>query len=475
MGKINFKFWFTVVLLGFSVYALLPSVEWLKMSSDNKEIAQKERNPIVNKILKLGLDLQGGSHILLEADTTKLGERKLADVMESELEVVRNRIDQLGTTEPLIAKQGDKWIVVQLPGIKDSKVAKDLLGKTALLEFKIVNNTPAAAQVLELLREKNISPAQYRQNPSAYPDIAKIMPVGSSVYENKENSGGVYVLDSAKLTGAYLTGAKVELNGQYGQPIVSLEFSKQGAQLFSDITGANIDRQLAIVLDDIVQSAPVIRAKIPDGKAIIEGNFTAEDAKFLKAVLEAGALPIPLSIIEERTVGPTLGDDAIKNGFASVVVGVVLVLLFMLIYYRLSGLIANVALIFNLVFLVAFMAYAQSTLTLPGIAGIALTLAMAIDANVLILERIREELASGKTARIAVDAGYQKVFWTIFDANVTTLIAAVFLFQFGTGPIKGFAVTLSVGLIISMFTSIVVTKLIYDFLFKESLLSKFSL
>ena len=474
MSKINFKFWFTVILLGFSVYALLPSIQWFRMPQEKKDLAERERSPILTKILKLGLDLKGGSHILLEADTSQLGERKLAEVMESGLEVVRNRIDQLGTTEPLVAKQGDKWIVVQLPGIKDSRVAKDLLGRTALLEFKIVNNTPAAADVIKLMREQGVSPSEYRQDPSKYPDIQKIMPKGSSVYENKENSG-IYVLDSAQLTGAYLTSAKVELTGQFGQPIVSIEFNKEGADLFSSITGLNIDRQLAIVLDDIVQSAPVIRVKIPDGRAIIEGNFTPDDAKFLKAVLEAGALPIPLNIIEERTVGPTLGEDAIRTGFISALAGISIVLLFMLVYYRLSGLIANVALVLNLFFLMAFMAYSQSTLTLPGVAGIALTLAMAIDANVLILERIREELASGKTARIAVDAGYQKVFWTIFDANITSLIAAVFLFQFGTGPIKGFAVTLSIGLIISMFTSIVITKMIYDFLFKENMMSKFSL
>jgi protein-export membrane protein SecD len=474
MNKINFKFWITALCLGFSIYALLPSIQWYRMSEEKKSQAEAERAPILNKILKLGLDLKGGSHILLEADTSKLGDRKLVDVMDAELEVVRNRVDQLGTTEPLIAKQGDKWIVVQLPGIKDSRVAKDLLGRTALLEFKIVDTGDAAGQVINLLREKGITPAEYRQNPSRYADIEKIMPKDSSVYADKDNSS-YYVLQKAELTGAYLTNAKVELGGQYGEPIVGIEFTRDGGAIFSNITGNNTGKQLAIVLDDIVQSAPVIRSKIPDGKAIIEGNFTPEDAKFLKAVLEAGSLPIPLTVIEERTVGPTLGDDAIKKGFMSALAGVVLVIVFMFLYYRLSGFIADIALVLNLVFLIAFLAFSQSTLTLPGVAGIALTLAMAVDANVLIIERIREELNAGKTPRVAVDAGYQKVFWTIFDANITTLIAAVFLFQFGTGPIKGFAVTLSVGLIISMFTSIVTTKLIYDFLFKESLISKFSL
>ncbi|MDR2771991.1 MAG: protein translocase subunit SecD [Elusimicrobiota bacterium] len=474
MNRINFKLWITVILLGFSIYYLIPSIQWYRMSEDKKEQAEKERAPIMSKILKLGLDLKGGSHILLEADTSKLDDRPLSDVMEAELEVVRNRVDQLGTTEPLIAKQGDKWIVVQLPGIKDSRVAKDLLGRTAFLEFKIVDENPPAVEVLSLLNTEGVTPAEYRANPSKYPNIQKIMPKGASVYENKDNSS-YFVLDEAQLTGAYLTSAKVELGGQYGQPIVSIEFSRDGGRIFSDLTGNNRGKQLAIVLDNIVQSAPVIRDKIPDGRAIIEGNFTPEDAKLLKAVLEAGSLPIPLNIIEERTVGPTLGDDAIRKGFISALVGVFLVILCMFIYYRISGVIADIALVLNLIFLMAFMALSQSTLTLPGVAGIALTLAMAVDANVLIIERIREELHAGKTPRVAVDAGYQKVFWTIFDANITTLIAAIFLFQFGTGPIKGFAVTLSVGLIISMFTSIVVTKLIYDFLFKESLLSKFNI
>ncbi|MDR0485860.1 MAG: protein translocase subunit SecD [Elusimicrobiota bacterium] len=472
MRRINLKVIISLALLAFSVYALLPSFQWYRMAQDKRDAAQKERLPIVNKILKLGLDLKGGSHLLLEVDASSLDASvKIDDAVDRAIEIIRNRIDQFGVAEPLIAKQGDRWIVVQLPGIKDSNAAKELLGKTALLEFRIVNNTPEAVEVLDALRDKSISPSDYNANPSAYPEIQKIMPQGASVFEDKEHSA-IYVLDKAQITGAYLVNAKVELSGQFGQPIVSIEFNKDGARLFSDITDRFRDRQLAIVLDDIVQSAPVIRARIPDGKAIIEGNFMPEDAKLLATILRAGALPAPVRIIEERTVGPTLGDDAIKRGFTSALCGIAIVILFMLIYYRLSGFIADIALVLNLVILIAFMTYFQFTLTLPGVAGIALTLAMAVDANVLILERIREELKTGKSVRIAVDTGYQKVFWTIFDANVTTLIAAVFLFQFGTGPIKGFAVTLSIGLIISMFTSIAVTKILYDFLLGEHFLSK---
>lgn len=475
MGKINWKLWITVLLLAFSVWSLWPSFQWSRMSGDARAKAEKEKNPILGRVLKLGLDLKGGTHLLLEVDSSKLDENvKIKDAVDRATEIIRNRIDQFGVAEPMIAKQGDKWIVVQLPGIKDPKAAKDLIGKTALLEFRIVNKSKEANQVLDLLREKGITPEEYREDPSAYPDITEIMPEGASVYASKEDTG-YYVLDKAVLTGASLTNAKVEFGGQFGQPIVSIEFNKEGGRAFADITERNIEKNLAIVLDDIVQSAPVIRSRIPDGKAIIEGNFVAEDARLLATVLRAGALPAPVNVIEERTVGPSLGDDSIKKGFGSALVGVVLVLLFMLIYYRFSGIIADFALVINLVILMAFMAYFQFTLTLPGVAGIALTLAMAVDANVLILERIREELMAGKTARVAVDAGYQKVFWTIFDANITTLIAAVFLFQFGTGPIKGFAVTLSIGLCISMFTAIAVTKVIYDILFKENLLLKFKI
>jgi protein-export membrane protein SecD len=442
------------------------------MSKDQREQVEKEKDPILGKVLKLGLDLRGGTHLLLEVDSSQLdGNVKIKDAVDRAIEIIRNRIDQFGVAEPMIAKQGDKWIVIQLPGIKDPQSAKNLIGKTALLEFRIVNKSDQAGKVLDLISEKGITPAQYRENPEAYPGITAIMPEDASVFESKE-SNTYYVLDKALLTGAALTNAKVEFGGQFGQPIVSIEFNKDGGRIFADITDRNRERNLAIVLDGIVQSAPVIRSKIPDGKAVIEGSFSAEDARLLATVLRAGALPAPVKVIEERTVGPSLGDDSIRSGFMASLIGVLAVFIFMLAYYRFSGLIADIALALNLIILMAAMAYFQFTLTLPGVAGIALTLAMAVDANVLILERIREELATGKTARVAVDAGYQKVFWTIFDANLTTLIAAVFLFQFGTGPIKGFAVTLSIGLIISMFTAITVTKLIYEFLFKENLLLK---
>jgi protein-export membrane protein SecD len=472
MSKINWKLWTTLALMAFSVWALWPSVNWSLMSADRKAQAEKEKDPILGKAIKLGLDLKGGTHLLLEVDSSQLdANMKIKDAVDRAIEIMRNRVDQFAVAEPLITRQGEKWIVIQLPGIKDPQAAKDLIGKTALLEFRIVNNSNEANKVLDLIRAKGITPIQYRENPSAYPDIQAAMPQDASVFESKEDSR-YYVLGKALLTGASLTNAKVDFGGQFGQPVVSIEFNREGARTFEEVTEKNIQENLAIVLDGIVQSAPVIRSKIPAGKAVIEGSFNAESAKLLATVLRAGALPAPAKVIEERTVGPTLGDDSIKSGFMAALIGVLVVFVFMIVYYRASGIIADIALALNLIILMAAMAYFQFTLTLPGVAGIALTLAMAVDANVLILERIREELATGKTARVAVDVGYQKVFLTIFDANITTLIAAVFLFQFGTGHIKGFAVTLSIGLIISMFTAVTVTKLIYDFLFKENLLLK---
>jgi len=469
MNKLGFRFVVTALLIILSGYFLFPTFEWSKMSDEEKAMAEKSKDPILGKSLKLGLDLKGGTHLLLEVDASKLDEKTtIKDAVDRAVEVMRNRIDQFGVSEPLITKQGDKWIVIQLPGIKDPARAKELIGKTALLEFCLVNTDPALADITTKMRERNLTP----QEAMADPEISKMIPEDSFIAESKDENR-YYVLKKASLTGAYLVNAKVELaTGGFGYPHVSLEFNKEGGQLFADITGANIDKNLAIVLDGIVQSAPVIRSRIPDGRAIIEGNFNADDAKLLATVLRAGALPAPVNIIEERTVGPSLGDDSIKKGFTAAVIGVLFVVVFMLIYYGFSGLIADVALLLNFFILAGIMCYFQFTLTLPGIAGIALTLAMAVDANVLILERIREELAIGKTARVAVDAGYQKAFSAIFDSNLTTLIAAVFLFQFGSGPVKGFAVTLTLGLIISMFTAIVVTKLIYDFLFKENFLSK---
>jgi protein-export membrane protein SecD len=439
------------------------------------ERTKKENFHVFNNSLKLGLDLKGGTDILLEIDTpSQIGEGvNVGDAADRVIEIIRNRVDQFGVVEPIISRQGDKWIVVQLPNIKDAEAAKDLIGKTALLEFRVVNMSEEAHQVLELFSKKKVSPVNFRKNLSAYPDVKVIMPKGASIFENKEENKECCVLDEVLLTGSAIKNAKVSFDERSGQPMVLVEFNKNGEKAFASVTKKNKGKQLAIVLDGVIQVAPIIRSEICDGRAVIDGNFSGpEEAKLLATVLRAGALPTSVKVVEERTVGPSLGEDSIKKGCLSSFIGVLGIFFFMLVYYRFSGLVVDIALAFNLIVLLAVMACFQFTLTLPGVAGIALMLSMAVDANVLVLERIREEIFSGKTVKVAVDVGYKKVFWTIFDANITTLIAAFFLFKFGLGPIKGFALTLSIGLIISMFTSIVLTKLIYEFLFRKNPLLK---
>ncbi|MQY65324.1 MAG: protein translocase subunit SecD [Clostridia bacterium] len=378
--------------------------------------------------------------------------------MERALEVIRNRVDQFGVAEPLIARQGDRWLVVELPGVKDPERAIELIGKTALLEFKLVNDGIRISEILD--SEGKVDPGR--------------IPLGYEVLPGKREALFL-VKEESEITGAALTNAKVEIGGQYNMPYVAIDFNKDGAKKFARITEINIERNLAIVLDGRVQSAPVIKSKIPDGHAIIEGNFTMEEAKNLAIVLRAGALPAPVNIIENRTVGPSLGRDSVRAGVVATGIGLICVMLFMVIYYRLSGLVVDLALILNLIILLGMMAYFRATLTLPGIAGIILIIGMSVDANVLIFERIREELRAGKTVRVAIDSGYQKAFRTIIDSNLTTLIAAAFLFQFGTGPVKGFAVTLSLGILISMFTALVVTHMVFDMVLVGKKVEKLSI
>ena len=367
---------------------------------------------------------------------------------EQALETIRNRIDQFGVSEPDIRRQGDKRILVQLPGIKDTKRAKDLIGRTALLEFKLLDETHDLNSALQ----------------------GNVPPGSEVLYEVKEDPETRRVIKTpylikkrTLLTGAHLTDAKVQIDSQYNEPYVSINFDKKGGRDFARITGANVEKRLAIVLDDKVYSAPVIQEKISGGQARITGRFTTEEARDLAIALRAGALPAPVNILEERTVGPSLGTDSIRKGLISMCVGGILVILFMIVYYRGSGLIADFALILNIILIAGGLAGFQATLTLPGIAGIILTIGMAVDANVLIFERIREEMNIGKTPRAAVDAGYDRATLTILDANVTTLIAALVLFQFGTGPVKGFAVTLSLGVLSSLFTALIMSRLIFDY------------
>ena len=493
-----------------------------------------------------------------------------ADAIDRTLEVLRNRIDQFGVSEPSITKQGDQRIEVELAGVTSIQRAKKVISSTAQLEFKLVQEANLTTAVIDdidrvmrakqrgeaLLDTLNQSSqesaeldsvkkaddetvsltdlfggdeavtededttilvdqntfserpftALLRQIPGApyiavpvqnvravqrllqLPEVQEVIPSDSEflfgrenfVYGEDEFAKLYFTKKEPELLGEMLSDASVQISGggsslNAGAPYVSMELNNEGAKIFSKVTGMNIGRQLAIVLDGKVASAPTIQVKITTGSAMIEGQFTMEDAKDLALILRAGALPAPLYSITENTVGPSLGHDSVRKGSNSALIGLALVALFMMIYYRLSGLVANFALLLNIIFVFAVMAGFHATLTLPGIAGIILTVGMAVDANVLIFERIREELRTGKTIRAAIDAGYGRAFTTILDANITTLITAVVLYSFGTGPIKGFALTLSIGIIASMFTAIVVTRLIFDIVTSRYAVKKLSI
>jgi preprotein translocase subunit SecD len=364
------------------------------------------------------------------------------------LETIRNRVDQFGIAEPEIIPEGDNRILIQLPGIKDPERAKNLIGKTALLEFKIVDDEHSLEDALRgNIPEEDIIAYGLRTDKSTGEK-------GSTPYLLKNKS---------LLTGASLETAKVQISNRFGEPTVSLKFNSQGATDFDRITGENVRKRLAIVLDGVVHSAPVIQERISGGQAQITGTFTMDEARDLAIVLRAGALPAPVNILEERTVGPSLGSDSIRQGIMATFIGSLLVIFFMILYYRLSGSIADLALIINIVLVLGILAAFKATLTLPGIAGLLLTVGMAVDANVLIFERIREELRTGKTIRLSLDTGYKKAFITIIDTHVTGIVSAIFLIIFGTGPIKGFAVTLIIGLLASLFTAVFVTRVIFDY------------
>jgi preprotein translocase subunit SecD len=386
--------------------------------------------------------------VVLVLDSRQANQIK-KNAIDQALETIRNRIDQFGVSEPEITLQGTDRILIQLPGIKDPQRAIQLIGRTALLEFKLVDEEGDLDAALKgdipegdiLLYQRSVDP----------------------------NTGGVRKIpfllkEKTLMTGEYLKDARVALESQFHEPYVALEFDDIGGKLFEQITGANVKRRLAIILDDNVYSAPVIQERIPGGRAQITGRFDTREASDLAIVLRAGALPAPVRIIEERTVGPSLGQDSVRQGMISILISAALVVLFMIFYYHLSGVIADIALILNIVLVFAVLSLLRATLTLPGIAGLVLSVGMAVDANILVHERIKEELRWGKTIRASIDQGYHRAFVTIIDSNVTTLIAALFLYQFGTGPVRGFAVTLFWGIVANIFTAVFVTRWIFDYL-----------
>ena len=381
-----------------------------------------------------------------------MGERAVSqlrdDAVRQGLETIRNRVDQFGVAEPTITRQGGDRILIQLPGLQDPARAKALIGKTALLEFKLLDErTPVEQAVAGQLPEA--SELLYRR------DVDK--------QTKAERKTPFVVQKRTLLTGGELTRAEVQADpNSPGNWQVAIEFTATGTRIFGDITEQSVGRHLAIILDGNVYSAPRINERIPGGRAVITGQFTVDEARDLAIVLRAGALPAPVTILEERTVGPSLGADSIRQGLIAIGASAVLVFVFMLFYYRVSGLIADVGLGLNLLMLIACMAAFGATLTLPGIAGIALTIGMAVDTNILIFERIREELRVGKTPRSAIEAGFRRALTIIVDTHATVLVTAVILYNFGTGPVRGFAVSLFVGLAASLFSAYFFSKLLFE-------------
>jgi SecD/SecF fusion protein len=606
------------------LYLLYPTIKFNYLMSPSAKEDLKIEDPkayekLLSNSIKLGLDLQGGMHVVMEVDVEELarvlarnkddrfeeawkaassissqeerdfltvftqelekrgtdlaryyGTKSLKDrndildylrnqsseAVNRSLEILRNRVDQFGVSEPTIQKQGEKRIIIELAGITDPQRVRGILGQTALLEFRLLKDQQitqnVAAKINEYIKgqivpsdtlkeDKNrdtsiVRPEELFGETTAPADTAKKDSAELSREKLfKENLFFAYPGDPQRLLvpkdnearlklilqtpeiqniirteageaeflwgkldpsgeyyGIFLVGKQPELTGEtiteaYPQPgsgydagsfgkfEVSLAFNDEGAKTFSRVTGANLNKRLAIVLDKKVHSAPVIQVKIRDGRARITGLETMEEAKDLAVVLKAGALPAPVKLMEERTVGPSLGKDSIRKGMNSALLGFLAVTIFMIIYYKFSGLIADTALIFNIIIIMGVMSYFHATLTLPGIAGIILTIGMAVDANVLINERIREELEKGKTVRSAVETGYSRAFVTIVDSNLTTVIAGVVLYNFGSGPIKGFALTLMIGIIASIFTAVFVTRTIIEFMLERKIIKKLSI
>ena len=616
------------LILIWAVYALLPTWEYENMSEDRKEELRTlgELEKTESRIIRQGLDLKGGMYIVLEADipllvsnlasmkddrleklidnakeqsvstsqdfisifeqSVKADGIKLSryyyeygasldeiitslnseadDAINRVLEILQNRVDQFGVSEPTIQKQGKHRIVVELAGIQDSERARALLQSTALLEFYLVKNVAVTNEVItqldnvlkgdkdlvtsikqdtkdsdgeqkdespttvsELFGDQEISLDQSTEDKDSKDEIFMETPFSGllsaipgdmgideknlyafkkllnrdEVRSTLENANGQFLISQQsepvapnspekyyrlyylekepELTGGIVEEARADLGslggGSAGQPVVSLSMNSEGSRTWSRVTGANVGERIAIVLDQKVHMAPSIREKIPGGRTQIEGFADLNEAKDLAIILRAGALPAPVNIIEERIVGPSLGADSISQGTQAVLIGLVSVLIFMLVYYKLAGTVADFALVWNILLVLAVLASLQATLTLPGIAGLILTVGMSIDANVIIFERIREELRKGKTPKAAIDSGYDRALTTIIDANVTTLIASLVLYQFGTGPIKGFATVLFWGILISMFTAVFITRTIFSAYVSNRTLTKLSI
>jgi SecD/SecF fusion protein len=535
--SLTWKLSLIAILVLFSLWKLMPSVQYYSMS--DSEISEMEpglMEQLRGKALNLGLDLQGGIHLVMEVDTAGMESDEAVDAVNKAMLVIANRVDQFGLAEPVVQRQGSNRIIIELPGMRDVERAKNLIGQTARLEFKLLQSdedikfvtdkinfhlsgekdTTAVAdstqtnlfdeQIATDDSKKFTSLLRYQQfgdgvpsfnmlvdsedipRVNAYlkdPEVQRILDsAGALLLWGPESNGReddmreiFLVNEASEMNGDMIKEARVSIGSgmEAGQSQINTETTSEGVRLWARISGANIGKRIAIVLDNTVHSSPRFSEKIYGGSSRITGAFSREEAADLAIVLRAGALPASVEIIEDRTVGPSLGADSVSKSKMALIIGMVLVVIFMVVYYTAAGLIAIVALLLNMLFILAYLAYFRATLTLPGMAGIILTIGMAVDANVLIFERIREELRLGNTTRVSVDNGYRRVRWTILDSNITTFLTAIILYNFGTGPIKGFALTLMVGIGASVFTALFVTRVIFDILTHRINLSKVSM
>ncbi len=589
-NKLRTRLLLILFIFGLGIYSLWPTIKYQLLSDTEKNnLSKNEVEYLEENTIKQGLDLKGGIYIVLEVDLPQLvnnlakNKDKKFDIFLNDLkdgytnnsvdffelfdtnatnqdlklpryfitygktkdqiieqlkfeandsinriiEIIQNRVDQFGVSEPTIQKQGNDRVIIELAGIQDSERARGLLQSTALLELMIVKDIESTNTIIRQIDNLSSSDNQIgiksnNEDSTNVGDLfssddevnnlkfsSLLIGIGSDLAVDEENleqlnnilsqdnikqlleaTGSnflfsnssrtflndfgeeeeIYIVyhlvNNAELTGGVIENAQVRLSQSgvtAGQPIVQMEMSSAGSREWARITGANIKKRIAIVLDKKVHMAPVINSQIFGGSTVIEGLDSVEEAEDIAIVLRAGALPVPVTIIDQKIVGPSLGADSVQQGTTSILIGLVLVVLFIIFYYRMSGFIASFSLIWTLILLLGILALLQATLTLPGIAGLILTVGMSIDANVIIFERIREELRKGKTVRSAIDSGYQRAITTIVDANLTTGIAAGVLYQYGTGPIKGFATVLFWGIVVSMFTAIIVTRFLFDF------------
>ena len=463
--------------------AIMNEIKILPGVSEVKVLKHWVEEAFLAKKISLGLDLQGGMHLVLQANfegiQEKLGreltEKDRNEITQQALELLRNRIDKFGVSEPSIRPRGNEAIEIQLPGVKDPEGVKNAIGTTGSLEYRIVDDkyTELATKLYREKFSENGVPAEEAAQFEFIKNLGKEIGLPSDLeilffYSRDNETGDIFpdypiaLSREISLAGTDIQEAVVDRD-EYGQIIVMFRTTAEGAAKFARATSEpNHGKRLAIVLDKKVRNAPSIRETIASGSGNISGGFTYDEAVTLARIIKEGALPVDLRIIEERTVGPSLGQDSIESGVKAGFIGLIGVMCFMLLYYKAAGIIANIGLMLNMIFMLALLSLLGFTLTLPGIAGFILTVGMAVDANVIIYERIKEELKKGKSVRMAIVSGYDRAFWTVFDANLTTMIAAFILSQFGTGPIKGFAVTLFIGILTSMFTALYVTRFTYE-------------